>query len=260
MRRLGIAVGLSLVGVVAAAGLYLWTLLPTPGAARQQVRDDVVGVLAGRAYAYLIWNADHVVLVDAGSDPTAAAIVRELAAIGRRPEQVEAILVTHGHFDHVSGIPRFVNARTCVCQGDHQLLRGDRLPSGLLPRLFGHLMPQHILPPHVQALLAGTALTFGDLAFDVIATPGHTGGSCMYRLRDVLFSGDSLLNTGAEVGPPPWLFSDSPASNRRALARLEAVPFTTIADGHTGFSADGRDRYERWLKANLEPDAPAPPR
>ena len=44
-----------------------------------------------------------------------------------------------------------------------------------------------------------------------------------------------------------WLVSDSPATNRRALTRLEALPFTGMAAGHGGYAPDGRARYERWL-------------
>ena len=107
----------------------------------------------------------------------------------------------------------------------------------------------HVLPAEVRPIVPGTRLSFGDLHFDSVLTPGHTAGSCVYLLGDLLFTGDALLLSGSEAGPAPAIFSDSSEQSRRALMRLESIPFVAVADGHGGYAADGRARYERWLAA-----------
>jgi hydroxyacylglutathione hydrolase len=245
--RIFIIVASGLVALIVAAAVYVATSMPRPELARIQVRDNVVGVLSGYAYAYVVKSGDHVVLVDTGSDPAAEAIIAELGALGTGPERVEALLITHGHRDHVAAASMFGNARTYICDADHTLMRGDRLPQGLLPKLMGHLVPTRTLPPDVRPIVAGTVLSFGDLRFESLLVPGHTAGSCVYLLGDLLFTGDAMLLDKDGVSPPPWLFSDSAEMSVMAMKRLASLPFVSIADGHYGYAADGRARYERWL-------------
>jgi len=228
---------------------------PEADSERVVIAPDIVGVNTGHAMAYLIRAHDEVILIDAGDDPAGRALLTELARQGQSAHAVRHILITHGHSDHVAAIPQFPDATTHVADADHQLLRGDRLPLAALPRLLGHLHPQQTFPAHVEPTLPGALLTFGGRTFEVIATPGHTPGACMYRLGKLLFSGDSLERRGDELGPAPVLTSDDPRMAIRALERLRDMPFVGVADGHTGYTPDGRVRFELALTPHPTPDA-----
>jgi len=247
MRKIVLFTILVLATLVAAVAAHVTSALPRPSGARLEVDAEVVGVLAGAAYAYVVQRGSTLVLVDAGSDRSGRALLAELARRGATPEQVSALLVTHGHYDHFSAAALFPRAIVYVGGPDHVLLRGDRYPRGPLAKQVARFTTKPLLPGSIATLLPGDVVRVGELTFDVIAVPGHTAGSMMFRLGDVLFTGDSLLVDGDGLSLASWLFSDSVSDNRRSLARLAPVPFTIIADGHVGIARDGRARYERLM-------------
>ena len=107
-----------------------------------------------------------------------------------------ALLVTHGHVDHVGGAGALV-ARTGVTAYIHP--DDDYLtfhPAEQLRMLFGFVPPGDYEPPqHCRPLEDGLTLDLAGLGFEVLATPGHTPGHCCFYLPEqgVLFSGDQLF-------------------------------------------------------------------
>lgn len=234
LKRISMSVALVL-ALLGGVGLYVYATLPRPGASRIEVSNQVVGILAGRTYAYVVQAGEHIVLVDAGSDIQAQAIKDELATRNKTPEDVNAILLTHGHRDHFAGASAFTNARLFVAPEDHIYAAGDKQSRAPYPTVLGRLSKKPPRLRHLTDALPGQLLSFGPLAFEVIATPGHTQGSVMYLLGDVLFSGGSLLHTqNQRTGPPPWYMSEQSRKIGRSLERLEKYSFATLADGRTG--------------------------
>ena len=136
------------------------------------------------------------VIIDPGDEPDAILeVVRDLGI------RVTHLLHTHCHLDHISGT-RKVKEETggrILIHGDDKGLY-DRLKvqyRQLLP-LFGMRMPEAEEPlPVDERMQDGAKIPLGTLSLEVMATPGHTPGSCGFRLdtakEKLLFTGDTLF-------------------------------------------------------------------
>ncbi len=131
------------------------------------------------------------VLVDA--PPDVDGIVRFLADHDLTPV---ALLVTHGHVDHVGGAGGVAGRFdvSAYVHPDDEYLYAD--PAAQLGRLWGSEPPGDYAPPQRWELLVGeTSLELAGIDFDVLHTPGHTPGHCCFHVagEGVLFSGDQLF-------------------------------------------------------------------
>lgn len=102
--------------------------------------------------------------------------------------EIIAVLLTHGHFDHVIGAGEAAekNVPIYVSLGDSHMLNSEE---GCLATHFK--MPYKA--PETYNTIAEGFYDFGGLSVEVIETPGHTAGSLCYRIGDILFSGDTLF-------------------------------------------------------------------
>lgn len=101
-----------------------------------------------------------------------------------------AVLLTHGHFDHIMALSNFQKAgyRVFIHEKDEKMLKNE----GNLHDLVG-LGPLPEVPAD-GVLSDGQELRFGEMIFRVLHTPGHTEGSVCYDLDEkYLFSGDTLF-------------------------------------------------------------------
>lgn len=164
---------------------------------------------------YLIEEGDSAVLIDCGGDGSEI-----LAFATAKNLKIKALLLTHGHIDHIEGVDRVVEQHHCpmyVHENDVELLYNASLN-----------LSQHIY--RASVLIKADAISFKDndrlsfdsFAFDVIHTPGHTPGSVCFRLGNALFTGDTLfLNSVGNEFPPYGDFSLEIASIRKRLFTLE---------------------------------------
>jgi glyoxylase-like metal-dependent hydrolase (beta-lactamase superfamily II) len=167
---------------------------------------------------------------------------RHLREIGRSIDELERIICTHGHPDHIGGVNELVRDRDDVEVLIHPAdLEGIQLPlrlalakspdgGGRRGRLIQYLTPA---PENPVALEDGMLLPLlGGLR--VVHTPGHTPGSvCLYaeRLR-VLFTGDVLQVVRGRLTYASRLFSHDHAAARASVERLAALEVETIALSH----------------------------
>jgi hydroxyacylglutathione hydrolase len=178
-------------------------------------------------------------VIDPGDEPDAVLRVLD----GR---QIAAVVLTHGHFDHVGGVARLLaetDAPLFAYPGDDLDIA---LPLGaeMHEQLFGS---SAAAPPAHRDLEAGETLEAGQLRLTVLPTPGHTPGSVCLLAEDPtggpphLFSGDTLF--AGSVGR-----TDMPGGDGRTLARSIAEQLAPLSDAtvvHPGHGPDttiGRER------------------
>ena len=134
---------------------------------------------------YILWNEGSATcaVIDPGDQPE-----RVLAETARLGLTIEAILLTHGHFDHVGAVEALWEATGCrlwMHEGDWSQ-RPD--PTNLY---FYPLANCDFT--EVQLCEEGEVIHAGGLTFTVLSTPGHTWGSVCYACEDVLLCGDTLF-------------------------------------------------------------------
>lgn len=133
-------------------------------------------------------------------------------------EQLDYILLTHGHFDHILGVPgfleKFPEAKVVIHKLDEPFLTDPVL---------SHSAAHGLDQPDMKADLVvedGDTVPFDDAVFHVVHTPGHTTGSIVYLLDDIMFAGDTLFRLSC--GRTDFPESD-PAAMRPSLQRLASL-------------------------------------
>lgn len=247
-RTVGVGAAIALgAPLLVGLGAVGWILASFPAAQGERIRGphELVGVQAGGSYAWVIPTDGGVVLVDAGFDRDARAVLRE---IGSRP--VKAILLTHAHVDHVRGLGALPAAP--VYTADVPLLAGERAPGGWLARWFARTTSLPEPPEDVRPVADGEELRIDGVRVRATAVPGHTPGSIAWLWNDVLFTGDALLGGSPPTLAPP-AFADDPALARQNLRNLLRLDFDDLADGHVGLTGAARTALHRELGAKVEP-------
>lgn len=160
--------------------------------------------------------------------------------------QITAILLTHGHFDHILTLDEWrekTHAPVCICRED-----GACLTNATLSCYRGFLGKDITHPPADRLLTNGDTVSFGDEVLTVMQTPGHTPGSCVYVNGEDLLTGDTLF---AEGGYGRYdLPGGSYEALRTSLAALFRMADTCrIYPGHGGPSTIGEERkYHGYFK------------
>jgi glyoxylase-like metal-dependent hydrolase (beta-lactamase superfamily II) len=165
-----------------------------------------------------------------------------LDLIEKEDLEVEHILLTHGHVDHVFGLPR-VRALTGAPSYMHPLDREQFERNPLVARQLG-FDPSVLGTPVVDHdLEEGRPVGWQDLAFDVIHTPGHTRGSVCFLLGDRLLGGDTLFRRGVGRTDLPGGSAEAlVASIQGKLYRLP--PETVVYPGHGRITTIGEEMRE----------------
>ncbi|MFX0205735.1 MAG: MBL fold metallo-hydrolase [Candidatus Hodarchaeota archaeon] len=163
-------------------------------------------------------TASKLILIDTAMEDTAETLISEIKACGYQPTDIETIIITHSHIDHIGGL-----ASAKAQMGD--------------PRIACHEL-------EMEPIINQVNVNMDDLLKDgqiyqgllVIHTPGHTPGniSLLDQESELLLVGDSFQTVEGEIQPMPDAYNQDPAQHRQSMKKLLDFSFkkAIVAHGH----------------------------
>ena len=199
-----------------------------------KVEKFVTGIISTNCYLVINEDTKQAVVIDPAACPSYL-----MSHIKSEELKVEAILLTHGHFDHIMGIdgflsefdvPVYVHEDDADAMEDPVLNQSSTYTSGYT---FGK----------ARYLRDRQTLELAGYTFQVIHTPGHTKGGCCYYVasEDVLFSGDTLFQNS--VGRTDFVNSSTSDLVHSVREKLFLLPDDTMVyPGHMGETKIGHEK------------------
>lgn len=199
-----------------------------------KVEKFVTGIISTNCYLVINEDTKQAVVIDPAACPS--YLMSHIKSEGLK---IEAILLTHGHFDHIMGIdgflsefdvPVYVHEEDADAMEDPVLNQSSTYTSGYTFDKALYLRDRETLE------LAG-------YTFQVIHTPGHTKGGCCYYVasENVLFSGDTLFQNS--VGRTDFVNSSTSDLVHSVREKLFLLPDDTMVyPGHMGETKIGHEK------------------
>lgn len=148
---------------------------------------------------YLIKLSDKFVMIDTGSPDNVSELKESLAELGIKRKDIQAVILTHFHYDHVGGLVLLRNVPIYASKKD-----------------FG------------ENVIDIKKLKIPELK--IIETPGHSKGGICILYDDILFSGDTLFNDG--IHGRTDLSGGSDEEIQKSLDKLSKLDYKILAPGH----------------------------
>ena len=199
-----------------------------------KVEKFVTGIISTNCYLVINEDTKQAVVIDPAACPS--YLMSHIKSEGLK---IEAILLTHGQFDHIMGIdgflsefdvPVYVHEEDADAMEDPVLNQSSTYTSGYT---FGK----------ARYLRDRQTLELAGYTFQVIHTPGHTKGGCCYYVASegVLFSGDTLFQNS--VGRTDFVNSSTSDLVHSVREKLFLLPDDTMVyPGHMGETKIGHEK------------------
>jgi len=194
-----------------------------------------VGAIAENCFLFRRQGSDRLLIVDPGEEAE-----RILAAVEAKGAQVEAILLTHCHFDHVGAVAPVAKATGApvYCPEIEVPVLADIMA----------FVPWEGFGPYEsydadEVVRGGETLELAGMEIDVVFTPGHSPGHVTYAVRgeEAIFSGDVLFQ--GSVGRVDLPGGDGPTLLASIGKLLDSYPDETVVHpGHMGLTTLGAER------------------
>jgi len=174
---------------------------------------------------YLLYMNDHLFVVDPGIGSSDLPLQNSI------PYNDITLLITHSHFDHITGIDEFPNSKILITQ---EAFPGLYDPSINLSGDFGG--GTTVVQNKNTSVLTKGDNTYEDCSFQVMVYPGHTEGDTVFDFGDCLFTGDFVFCDS--IGRTDFRFSDNDKM-KKSLAKFRQFisqkdPSALILPGHMG--------------------------
>ena len=175
------------------------------------------GPYGNNAYLVVCPDTNRSVIIDAPPDP--GALIE-----AAKKTDVQTILITHNHFDHIEGLEEVANAIGApIGIGADD---ADKVPSASLK------------------IAEGDEISFGNVTLTAIHTPGHTPGSTCFTFKQHLFTGDTLFPGGPGKSGSPELLQQLIGSITAKLFTLDGIGEFFPGHGDTGYLATEMGKYD----------------
>ena len=186
---------------------------------------------------------EELTLIDTGLRGSARRIVNFIRRLGRSPEEISLIIITHNHLDHAGGLAelkRYTPAKVVLHKAD---ISDDesQLPSppiaGKLLRIppFSRFKPLIYVQPNQVDIQVEGGEVFSPLGgLEVIHTPGHTPGSISLfsPKKRLLMVGDALNKLYRNIQLPPKMVSTDLTQAIDSVKRIAQLDFDILCFGH----------------------------
>ncbi len=181
-------------------------------------------------------------LIDTGFYRSPRKIIDYIRTLGRSPEELSLITLTHNHFDHAGGVAelkQLTGARVAIHKADVPVHEQPPFPRFLKRALdirsIASLRSAFILnPADIDIHLAGGELLRPMGGLQVVHTPGHTPGSiCLFLLKSrILIAGDTISRTAGSVWLPHKTVSTDMRLAIDSIKEMAKLDFNILCFGH----------------------------
>lgn len=211
-----------------------------------EVLGTTVGQVAENSFTVFRTGSDRAIMIDPGDEAD-----RLMQPLAERGLTLEAILLTHCHFDHIGAV-------TPVARATGAPVYCPEIEVGVLADIMAYVPWPGFGPfesyeaDHI--VKGGETLNLAGLEIEVLFTPGHSPGHVTYSIRDeaALFSGDVLFQNSVGRVDLPGGDWDTLLESIRMLVESHPAE-TTVYPGHMGVTTLSAELASNPFLAELQP-------
>lgn len=183
---------------------------------------------------YIVYDEDQWIMIDVGYQETVGEVVQLIRDLDLPFSGCQTLIATHADVDHVQGLAQIKSILRCAVSA-HELAavplsQGDRIKTFALIEAQG--IDLEMPPVEIEHLLNdGDTIKFGKLKLEVWLTPGHTDSQLVFRLGELLFSGDNIYRDGS-VGAIDAHHGSDLVAFIESLKRIRSSDVTWLLPSH----------------------------